>query len=327
MCKTAITGWGMISEMGSTESDILNSWDSRKKPTGGELDFSHSLDPRKIRRMGRFGRMCAAVTDNCLKMSGCEKGDNTGIIMNTDYGSINLNIEFGRLLPTPELASPMDFANTVSNAALGNVALYFGLKGPSTLLMGSNALSYSMRQVEKKPDNAIVVCGGDEYCSPVASTAVKKFGGDVISEGVAGVVVESEDSAREIYGRILGDAETGIGFSPLYQSGRDVVSAYTRVIKKALRKAELEAEDIDLVLLSNIAQSSVSEDEKTAVEEIFGSGCEVINARDMLGESFGASAVSSVILGSVLVKNKRYEKVLVLGTEMSGTVEAFVLGE
>ena len=315
----------MISEMGSTEADILRSWDDRKRPSGGEIDFSHSLDPRKIRRMGRFGRMCAAVTDNCLKMSGCEKGDNTGIIMNTDYGSINLNIEFGKLLPTPELASPMDFANTVSNAALGNVALYFGLKGPSTLLMGSNALSYSMRQVEKKPDNAIVVCGGDEYCSPVAST--KKFGGDVISEGVAGIVVESEDSAHEIYGRILGDAETGIGFSPLYQSGRDVVSAYSRVIKKALRKAELEAEDIDLVLLSNIAQSTVSEDEKAAVEEIFGNGCDVINARDMLGESFGASAVSSVILGSVLIKNKRYEKVLVLGTEMSGTVEAFVLGE
>lgn len=327
MCKTAITGWGMISEMGSTESDILKSWDERKRPSGGELDFSHSLDPRKIRRMGRLGRMCAAVTDHSLKMSGCEKGDNTGIIMNTDYGSINLNIEFGRILPTPELASPMDFANTVSNAALGNVALYFGLKGTSTLLMGSNVLSYSMRQVEKKPDNAIVVCGGDEYCSQVASTAIKRFGNDVISEGVAGVVVESEASAHEIYVRILGDAETGIGFSPLYQFGRNVVSAYSRVIRRTMKKAELEASDIDLVLLSNIKQSSVSENEQTAVEQIFGKCCDVINARDMLGESFGASAVSSVILGAVLIKNKRYSKVLVLGTEISGTVEAFILGE
>lgn len=324
MNKVAIKGWGMISEIGNTEPEILKNWDEKKKVTGGMLSYEHQLDPRKIRRMGRLAKMVTSVSEQSLRMAQAEGGDQTGIIMNTDYGSINLNIDFGKVLKTPELSSPMDFANTVSNAALGHVALYFNLKGASTLLMGSNGISYTIRQLEKKPDQKIVYCGGDEYCEPIANYAEKKYGETVLGEGVASVLLENDTESE--WGYILGDAQGGIGFSPLYQDVKDVTKNYKAVIEKALKSADISAEEIDLVLMSGVSGSEIRAFEEKAVVEVFGENQERRFIKDQLGESFGASAVSEVIVGSVLLKNNRYQKILVIGTEVSGTIEAFVMG-
>ncbi|SFC12806.1 hypothetical protein [Butyrivibrio sp. YAB3001] len=325
MSNIAITGWGLISEMGNDEQQILKSYDEKTEVKGGSLEFDHNLKPAKIRRMGRLAKMSAAVSEKCLAMSQAEPGDNTGIIMNTDYGSINLNIEFGKVLKTPDLSSPSDFANTVSNAALGHVTLYFGLKGASTLLMGSNGLSYTIRQLEKKPEQKIIFCGADEYCEPIANYAKEKYGKNVVSEGVGAVILENNKNSD--WGYIVGDAQSGIGYSPLYQDTSDVKDNYKGVIEKALKEAGLKAEDVDLVLMSGDAGSGVRAYEEAAVVEIFGEDKERRFIKDELGECFGASAVSSVIVGSVLVKNNRYKKVLVLGTEVSGTIEAYVVSK
>ena len=202
MSNVAIKGWGIISEMGNDEAQIIKSWDERTAPAGESLAFEHNLKPAKIRRMGRLAEMAASVSGQCLSMAQVEGGGDAGIIMNTDYGSINLNIKFGKVLKTPELSSPMDFANTVSNAALGHVALYFNLKGTSTLLMGSNGISYSIRQLEKKGDQKIIFCGAEEYCEPIAEYAKKKYGKHIISEGVASVLLECDTESE--WGYIIG---------------------------------------------------------------------------------------------------------------------------
>lgn len=324
MDKIAIRGWGIISEIGNSEEEIIRNWDIKKLPEGKPLEFSHNLDLRKIRRMGRLGKMVTSVSEKCLTMDNSVSPEQTGIIMNTDYGSINLNIDFGKVLNTPELASPMDFANTVSNAAVGNVALYFGLKGRSTLLMGSNAISCSIRQIEKYPEEVIIVCGGDEYCEPIVNYANQKLGNKAICEGVAAVLLGKKESQ---WGSILGDAQAGIGFSPLYQEVKDVKENYINVMNKVLASSTLKKEDIDIIFMSSDSFSGIRKYENEAVNAVFGKGMDREYIKDMLGESLGASVISSVIISSVLIKNNRYQNILVLGTEVSGTLEAYIVGK
>lgn len=325
MSNIAISGWGIISELGNSEDDIIKNWDAGKLPNGTALDFVHNLDPRKARRMSRLGKMLTSVSQKCLIMSESSGGDRTGIIMNTNYGSINLNIEFGKVLKTPELASPMDFSNTVSNAALGNVALYFKLKGRSTLLMGSNAISYSMRLLEKKNDEKIVVCGADEYCEPIIDYANANLGENAVCEGVAAVLIENNKKTE--WGYIIGDSQGGIGFSPLYEKLRDVKDNYKNVIEKALESSGLSKNDINVVFMSGDRYSGIRQYEDEAVDVIFGKKQSRKYTKDFFGESMGASAISSIVLASILIKNNRYENILVLGTEVSGTLEAFVISK
>ena len=323
MNKVAIKGWGIISEMGNDESQIIKSWDQKKGVSGNCLEFEHRLKPQKIRRMGRLAQMAASVSEKSLHMAQAEGGEQTGIIMNTDYGSININIDFGRVLKTPELSSPMDFANTVSNAALGHVAVYFNLRGTSTLLMGSNCISYAIRQLEKKGEEKIICCGADEYCVPIAEFAKKKFGKQIISEGVAAILLEYNSESE--WGYIVGDAQGGIGFSPLYEDVYDVKKNYKHLLQKALQSAELDENQIDLILMSGDAGSGIREYEEQAVIELFGDDKERRFIKDQMGENLGASAISGVIVSAVLLKNKRYKKILVLGTEVSGTIEAYII--
>lgn len=325
MGKIAIQSWGIISELGSTEKEILDAWDQKNNIWGEELQFEHELELRKIRRMGRLAKMAACVTDSCLKNGGGYCCDKTGIIMNTDYGPINLNIEFGKVLETPELSSPMDFANTVSNAALGHVALYFGLKGTSTLLMGSNAVSCAIRQIEKKEDEMMVVCGGDEYCQPIAGYAEKKWGQKIVSEGVAAVMLAK--GVQSEWGYIIGCAQAGMGFSPLYENVRDVKENYKSVMEKVLTDANLLQQDIELVIMSSDKCSGIREYEDAAVSEVFRDSLKRAYIKDAMGENFGAATISSIIAAAVLIKNRRYSNILVLGTEVSGTLEAYIVSQ
>lgn len=325
MDKIAIMGWGIISELGNDEEEILANWDRKKEITGGSIAFVHKLDPRKIRRMSRLAKMLTSVSENSLTMAGESGGENTGIIMNTAYGSINVNLDFGKIISEPELASPMDFANTVSNAALGHVALYFDLRGPSTLLMGSDVIAYSMRQLEKKEERAIIVCGGDEYCMPIAHYAQKKYGHSCLGEGVAAILLKR--GCKSEWGSIIGEAQGGLGFFPLYEPCTDVTDPYKRVIKKVLASSGLETNEVDAVFLSSDPCSGVRTYEENAVHEIFGKEIPKELIKDRTGESFGASALSSVIAASVMIRNNRYQRVLVLGLEVSGTLEAFIISK
>ena len=123
------------------------------------------------------------------------------------------------------------------------------------------------------------------------------------------------------------DGQAGIGFSPLYQEVHDVKNNYKGLIQKTMKAAGIAEGDIDLVIMSGDSGSGIREYEEAAVIDIFGEDQERRFIKDHLGENLGASAASAVVVSSVLIKNERYEKILVLGTEVSGTIEAYVVSK
>ena len=111
----------------------------------------------------------------------------------------------------------------------------------------------------------------------------------------------------------------------MYEDVYDVKKNYKHLLQKALQSAELDENQIDLILMSGDAGSGIREYEEQAVIELFGDDKERRFIKDQMGENLGASAISGVIVSAVLLKNKRYKKILVLGTEVSGTIEAYII--
>lgn len=329
MNKTVIKGIGIISELGNNPAEVLEHYEDDKMCRGGKLSYENRIDPSKMRRMSRLAKMLANTAADCIKCSNMEdftKASNeVGIIMNTAYGPINTNIDFGGVIKNPELASPTDFANTVSNAAIGHVAIYFGLKGSSTLLMGSNVTGYTMRQLEKKASDYIIACSAEEYCTPIAEYARQKFHENLFSEGVVSLLLSSRGDSE--FGYIIADAETGLGYSPLYSEVKDETTKFIRVMDKAMKKAGLTEADFDAVILASDPLTGIREYEEKAINQVFREQVKRIYSKDMLGETSGAGSLLNIALASILIKNERFHKIMVLGLEVSGTLEAYVISK
>lgn len=332
MQKVAIKSIALISRLGTDINEILGNFKEEKADNKVQVNFEKVLDPRKIRRMNRISKMVIYSIQKCFEKERIAylNGDTekVGLIFNTAYGPLNTNISFGSTIieGNPDLASPMDFANTVSNAFIGHAALYFNLKGLSTLLMGSNAAGYALKLLNKGASNNLIVSGVDEFCEPLFEHAEKKYGEGVKSEGIATLLLSNETESD--YGYIVGDAEVGLGYSPLYSKVKeDAGVKFEKVMTKALTKANETAESIDVVLFASDKFTGLREFEEKAVSTIFPQGIEKVYVKDYMGETLGASTIMSIAVAGALIKAGRYSKLLVSGIEVSGTISSFIISK
>lgn len=329
MEQIAIKRLGLISKLGNREEQILDNLESNTCILKNCLDFDDLLDKKKARRMNRTAKMLTGTIYDCI--DGLEQGEDiipgdTGIIVNVAYGSINTNMDFGMLVmqKAPELASPTNFANTVSNSIVGHAAMYFGLKGPSTLLMGGNTVYYTMRLLKKRMVKEIFTCGVEEYCRPIHEYALEKYRAPLLGEGAASLLLTNQGSSD--YGYILGCAEAGLGYSPLFDDSGDETDKFIKLIQDAIRDAKTEENEIECVLLGSDSFSGLRSAEEKAVDEIFISSPKKIYIKDLIGETLGAGMTLSIAVAAILIRSGRYKKILVNGVEISGTLESFVVG-
>src|ERR1043166_3044711 len=150
MKSVVITGAGVVSSLGDTPAGLhaalceglsglrpveLFDTSGLGCPLGGEVkgfDAQRYLGRRNLRPLDRTSRLVAAAAQLALDGSGWTPEMRTAR-------------EVG---PGPGYASPMDFANTVINAAAGQTAIMHGLRGVNTtvsadLTSGLQAISYA----------------------------------------------------------------------------------------------------------------------------------------------------------------------------------------
>ncbi len=328
MDRIVIKRVGLISKLGKREEQVLKHLENNTYLSQDRLDFENFLDNRKTRRMNRIARMLTSTIYDC--MDGLKPEDSiipadTGIIVNVAYGAINTTMDFGRLVnrKTPELASPTDFANSVSNAIIGHAAMYYGLKGPSTLLMGGNTVYYTMRLLKRQDANEIFCCGVEEYCKPIHEYAAAKYKTTLFGEGAAALLLSNQGKSE--YGYILGGSETGLGYSPLFTDSEDETGKFSKLIMKTIQASNVDEKEIDCILLGSDSCSGLRTAEEKAVDEIFTGKPKIIPVKDLLGETLGAGMTLSIAVAAILIRSGQYKKILVNGIEVSGTLESFVL--
>src|SRR5438876_1528909 len=186
--RVVITGAGVISSLGDSPAKLhtalcegraglrqiqLFSTQGLACHLGGEIaSFSpkNYLGERNFRPLDRTSQLVAATAQMALDDSGwtaeMRSENEVGLVLGTMFCSVHTISQFDRraLAAGPAYASPMDFSNTVINAAAGQTAIWHNLRGVnSTIAAGSvsglQAIIYAAELIRTGRARAILAGG------------------------------------------------------------------------------------------------------------------------------------------------------------------------
>jgi 3-oxoacyl-[acyl-carrier-protein] synthase II len=276
------------------------------------------LGERNLRPIDRTSRLLLAAAQRALDESGwtpeLRAEREVGLMLGTVFCSVKTIAEFDRrgLQLGPSHVSPLDFANSVINAAAGQTAIWHGLRGVNSTISageasGLLAIASGTSQIRGGHADALLAGGAEELCfesflghlragrlcdsgHPLPFDARRS--GFVLSEGAALLMLEEAAGAAargaRVYAEVLGH---GSAFDPS-ESAEGAAQAVKRAVWIALEDAELSPGDLDAVSVS--ASGSVAVDRAEAAGlgvalGTFGVGVPVTAIKSMLGEALGAS--------------------------------------
>ncbi|MBW8876503.1 MAG: hypothetical protein JF614_16180 [Acidobacteria bacterium] len=297
------------------------------------FDAQSYLPDRNLRPIDRTSRLLLVAAGQALVGSGWTAEAvverEVGLVLGTTFCSVRTIAEFDRraLQLGPSHASPLDFANSVINAAAGQTAIWYGLRGLNSTISagaasGLAAFGYAVDQIRGGRAAALLAGGVEELCFesffghyqagrlcgsrggkeaddgelPIPFDARRN--GFALAEGAALVTLEDAAAAAErgapVLGEVLGH---GSGFDPL-GTEESAVGAVARAVRLALEDAGLGAGDVDA--LSAGANGSVDGDpwEAKGVAAALGARAAdlpVTAIKSMLGEALGASGALQVV--------------------------------
>ncbi len=136
------------------------------------------LGERNLRPIDRTSRLLLVAAGQALKAAGYPADDaaamseqEVGLVLGTTFCSVRTIAEFDRrgLQLGPSYASPFDFANSVINAAAGQAAIWFGLRGSNSTVSageasGLAAIAYATDQIRGGRASALLAGGAEELC-------------------------------------------------------------------------------------------------------------------------------------------------------------------
>jgi 3-oxoacyl-[acyl-carrier-protein] synthase II len=302
---------------------------------GGEIkhfDVTRYIDKREAKRMDRFSEFAVAAAIQAVQDSGLDlaKEDpyRLGAIVGTGIGGIKeIEEQHIRLLQKgPSKVSPFCVPRLMSNAASGNIAIQFGLRGPnfsvsSACASGNHTVGEAFWNVASGRSEVVVTGGSEAALTPIGlgsfcaarslstrndnpAAASRPFDRDrdgfVLAEGAGILVLEEYERARKrsarIYAELLGYAATDDGYhitAPL-PDGAGAAMA----MKLALIDAKINPEDIDYINAHGTSTELNDIAESMAIKTVFGEHAyriPISSTKSCLGHMLGATAAVELI--------------------------------
>ena len=349
--RVVITGLGCVTALAESADELfaavcdgksgistIESFDTSAYPVrfGGEIrnfDVTSYIDQRESKRMDRFAQFAVAAAIQAVNDSGLDfaKEDTAraGAIVATGIGGIKeIEEQHLRLLAKgPSKVSPFCVPRLMANAASGNIAIQFGLKGPNFCVLsacasGNHAIGEAFCNIVAGRSD-IMITGGSEaaltpiglasFCAarslstrnddpPAASRPFDKDrDGFVLSEGAGILVLEEESHAKKrgarIYAELLGYSATDDGYhitAPL-PDGKGAASA----MKLALADAGVGIDKIDYINAHGTGTELNDIAESSAIQNVFGDRAykiPVSSTKSCLGHLLGASGAVELII-------------------------------
>jgi 3-oxoacyl-[acyl-carrier-protein] synthase II len=284
---------------------------------------------RKIQFLGRTSQMAIAATSQALKDSKLSlrniNKQRTGVFLGTTMGekpleeSIDIWIAEGY-----DKIDKKKILQSTPNNLSANIANYFKLQGPNYLIptacaAGNYAIGYGFDLI-KKGDIDYAIVGGADSFSKVAFIGFhrlyamapercqpfdKNRKGMLVGEGAGILFLETLESALKrksnIYAEILG---YGISCDAHHMTASHV-DGIERVIRKALKEADIGENEIDYISPHGTGTQSNDRTECTAIKRIFKERYKTIpisSIKSMLGHTMGAASAIEVLTCCLVVK-------------------------
>lgn len=341
--RVVVTGSGCLSPLGDTPAVLHAALVAGRRglaPASGLADDGlpvlpvgqlAEFDPRaylgegNLRPLDRLSQLVAAATGRALADAGWIRerleAAEVGLVLGTMLSGVHTIGEFDRrgMSRGPAYASPMDFANTVINAAAGQAAIWHGLRGTNATVSaaaasGLQAVGHAADLIRAGRAEVLLAGGADELCFEtylsfvrdgcLATEAPRPFDarrrGFAPAEGAALLVLEEAGAAAARGARVLAEVRGwGTAFDP--SRGSEPARARhagERAVSRALAAAGVEPGE--LAAVSTAANGSEAGDRSEAEGLAAGlagrpSPLAATAIKSMLGEALGASGALQAV--------------------------------
>ena len=316
----------------------IESFDTSQYPVrfGGEIknfDVTKYVDQREGKRMDRFAQFAIAAATQAANDSGLdfskENVFRAGTIVGTGIGGIKeIEDQHLRLLDKGvRQVSPFTVPKLMANAASGNIAIRYGLKGPnfsvtSACASANHAIGEAFCNIVAGRSDIMITGGAEAALTPIGLASFcaarslstrndnppaasrpfdKDRDGFVLSEGAGILILEEESHAKKrganIHAELLGYGATDDGYhitAPL-PDGAGAASA----MEMALTDAAIEKEKIDYINAHGTGTELNDIAESTAIKTVFGNHAykmPISSTKSSLGHLLGASAAIELIV-------------------------------
>ncbi len=349
--RVVITGLGCITALAESVDDLfsalcggksgisaIESFDTTGYPVrfGGEIknfDPIKYIDQRESKRMDRFSQFALAAAIQAVNESGLdfskEDAYRVGALVGTGIGGIKeIEEQHIRLLNGgPKKVSPFCVPRLMANAAGGNIAIRYGLRGPnisvaSACASGTHAIGEAYCSIIAGRSDIMITGGTEAALTPIGlasfcaarslstrndnpQAASRPFDKDrdgfVLSEGAGVLVLEEYEHAKrrgaKICAEFLGYGATDDGYhitAPLPDG-----AGAAKAMELALTDAGIEKEKVDYINAHGTGTELNDIAESSAIKSVFGDHAyklAVSSTKSSLGHLLGASGAVELIV-------------------------------
>ena len=263
-------------------------------------------------------------------------GPNVGIVFGTGIGGIGATEQAVRTYDERGASriNPLAITQLMPNSSTGQVAIKYGIEGPSLTITtacaaSANAVGEAKNMIQNGVVDMVVTGGTESGTTPMTigafaqiralstnnenpKEACKPFDknrdGFVMGEGSTVLVMESEESAlkrgAEIYGYVAGYGATTDAYhiTAPAEGGKGAVVA----MQKAIEDAELSINDIDYINAHGTSTPANDKNETAAIKTVFGDKAydlDISSTKSMTGHLLGGGGAFESMV-SVLALQK-----------------------
>jgi 3-oxoacyl-[acyl-carrier-protein] synthase II len=298
------------------------------------IDGEEKGIPRNFRRsMGRVSVLAALSAIDAVRQSGLGEEEiasaECGISYGSTAGSTLEQVELiSRYILNSDLTGALasSYLKCMSHTCAGNLSTLFRLRGPfiascTACVSGSQGIGFGYEAIRTGKAEIMITGGAEEMhflhaavFDLMLATSSRyndhptktprpfdaERDGLVVSEGAGTLVLEEYDHAKSRGAHILAEVE---GFwtngSGVHLTDSDAQSI-ERCMRRALREAQRNPEDIQHVNAHATATSNGDEAEAVAIHRVYGSRVSVAAIKGYTGHTLGASGAIEAI-GTILM--------------------------
>ena len=356
--RVVITGLGTINPLGNNVTDTwdklikgesgidtITSFETNELPVSfaGEVknfDANEYMGKQHARKLDRSSHLSIFATEEALKDANLNPeerlGPNVGIVFGTGIGGIGATEQAVRTYDERGASriNPLAITQLMPNSSTGQVAIKYGIEGPSLTITtacaaSANAVGEAKNMIQNGVVDMVVTGGTESGTTPMTigafaqiralstnnenpKEACKPFDknrdGFVMGEGSTVLVMESEESAlkrgAEINGYVAGYGATTDAYhiTAPAEGGKGAVVA----MQKAIEDAELSINDIDYINAHGTSTPANDKNETAAIKTVFGDKAydlDISSTKSMTGHLLGGGGAFESMV-SVLALQK-----------------------
>lgn len=346
MSRIAITGMGAVTPVGTGVGEFWRSLVSGRCGIGVLDRFTDEDIPVRVAALvrgfdaglympgklakdsSRFSQYAFAAAAEALGQSGLDtasEAGRTGVTMGTAMaGVVDIAATQEEMTRSGESkVSPRFVPKTLGNIAAAQIAIEYGLTGPSITVStacssGGDAIKLAMMLLRSGEADAMVAVGADSIICPLVTSSLSmaralsretdpmaacrpfdvRRNGFVMGEGGGALVLETEEHARARGAAILGYVLSAASNNDAYHitspapDGRSARAC----MREAIRQAGLGPEDIGYINAHGTSTPVGDGIEAAAIREVFGACTPAVSStKAATGHMMGAGGITEVI--------------------------------